>query len=51
MAMTIIEKIPAWARPVPDPLLSPTTGVYPVLEARRLIEPAQSSAAPRSGHP
>ena len=40
------------ARPVPDQLLSLMTGggVYPVLEARGLIAPAQSSAAPRSGH-
>jgi hypothetical protein len=41
------------ARPVPGPLLSLMTGggVYPVLAARGLIAAAQSSAAPRSGHP
>jgi 3-isopropylmalate/(R)-2-methylmalate dehydratase small subunit len=41
------------ASPVPGSLLSLMTGggVYPVLEARGLIAPALSSAAPRSGHP
>jgi 3-isopropylmalate/(R)-2-methylmalate dehydratase small subunit len=41
------------AKPVPETLLAMMTGggVFPVLEARGLIGPAQPSAAPSPGHP